>query len=211
MTKPRPTQRADGERQRRAAVQAPGDGGRQVLGLQARAEPCVRGDGVPRRRGLCGGVGDAADLPRGAAGLDLGGLGQRDQPRRAARAGAHAALAGGVPATRSSRRRAPTRAWTPASRIWSPSSRTPRRSSRARGGWSRAWRCACRARCSCATLRRRWRTRSAPRGWRATAGWSTGRCRPARTSRRSSPAQPRRRRYTRAARVRDARASDGRP
>ena len=41
--------------------------------------------------------GHAAPVPRGAAGLDLGGLGQRHEPRRAARADALAALAGGVP------------------------------------------------------------------------------------------------------------------
>ena len=49
--------------------------------------------------------GHAAPLPRGAAGLDLGGLGQRHEPRRAARADALAALARGVPRTRSSRPR----------------------------------------------------------------------------------------------------------
>ncbi len=91
--------------------------------------------------------------------------------------------------TSSSRRRAPTRDWTRGCATWNPSSRTPPRWSRARGGWSSRWRCVCRARCSCATRRRRWRTRSAPRAWRATAGWSTARCRPARTSRRSSPAR----------------------
>ena len=84
-------------RQRRAAVQARRHRGRQVLGLQARAEPRVRGDGVPRRKRLRRGLGDAAAVPRGAAHLDLGGLGQRDQPRRAARALALAARARGVP------------------------------------------------------------------------------------------------------------------
>ncbi len=128
-----PTRRPARTSERRAAVQAPGDRGRQVLGVQARAQPRVRGDGVPRRHGLRRGVGHAAAVPRGAAGLDLGGLGQRDQPRRAARARARAALAGGVPARGQARRRAPTRAWTPASPSWSPSSPTPRRSkSRAR-------------------------------------------------------------------------------
>ena len=100
-------------RERRAAVQAPGDRRRQVLDLQARAEPRVRGARVPRRRRLRRGVGDAAPLPRGAAGLDLGGLGQRHEPRRAARADALAALARGVPRrgrAGAGRRRAPRRA-----------------------------------------------------------------------------------------------------
>ena len=48
------------------------------------------------------------------------------------------------------RRRAPGRARARARRT---SSQTPPRSSRARGAWSKAWRCACRARCSCATPR----------------------------------------------------------
>ena len=103
------------ERHRRAAVQAPGDRRRQVLDVQARAQPRLRVAGVPRRQRLRRGVGHAAPVPRGAAGLDLGGLGQRDEPRRAARADALAALARGVLRTRSSRRRAPTRAWTRAS------------------------------------------------------------------------------------------------
>ena len=146
------TREAGEDEQRRAAVQAPGDGGRQVLGVQARAQPRVRGDGVPRRRGLRRGVGDAAAVPRGAAGLDLGGLGQRDEPRRAARARARRRARWRCSCTRSSSPRAPTRAWTRGSPSWSRSSPAiPRRSRRARGGWSRAWRCACRARCSCAT------------------------------------------------------------
>ena len=53
----------------------------------ARPNHAVRGAGVPRRRRLRRGVGHAAPLPRGAAGLDLGGLGQRHEPRRPARAG----------------------------------------------------------------------------------------------------------------------------
>ena len=69
-----------------------------------------------------------------------------------------------------------------------PVRRSRRRSRRARGAWSKAWRCACRARCSCATRRRRSPTRSAPRAWAATGAWSTARCRPAATSRRSSSA-----------------------
>ena len=45
-----------------------------------------RGAGVPRRQRLRRGVRAAAALPRGAAELGLGGLGQRQRPRRAARA-----------------------------------------------------------------------------------------------------------------------------
>ena len=58
----------------------------------------------------------------------------------------------------------------------------------ARGAWSSAWAWRCRARCWSATPRPRWPTRSAPRAWRATPGWPTARCRPARTSTRSSSA-----------------------
>ena len=88
---------------------------------------------MPRRQRLRRGVGDAAPVPRGAAGLDLGGLGQRHEPRRAARARALAALAGGVPARGRAGRRAPTRAWTRTSTSSRGSSPTPPRSrSRAR-------------------------------------------------------------------------------
>ena len=59
--------------------------GDKILGLQGRPGAGLRGDGVPRRqrlrRGLCAG----AALSRGAGQCDLGGLGQRHGPRRAAR------------------------------------------------------------------------------------------------------------------------------
>src|SRR6185437_485018 len=56
--------------------------------------------------GLHRGVGDATALPRGAAGLDLGGLRERDEPRRAARADPVAARARGLPGRgRAGRRR----------------------------------------------------------------------------------------------------------
>ena len=48
------------------------------------------------------------------------------------------------------RRRAPGR---PRARAQGPVRRPGRRSRRAPGAWSKAWRCACRARCSCATPR----------------------------------------------------------
>ena len=47
-------------------------------------------------------------LPRGAAQLDLGGLGQRHRARRAARAGPRAASGRGVPRRGRARRAAPT-------------------------------------------------------------------------------------------------------
>ncbi len=53
---------------------------------------------------------------------------------------------------------------------------TRRRSRRARGASSKTWRSACRARCSCATRRRRSPTRSAPRASARTAASSTARC-----------------------------------
>ena len=59
---------------------------------------------------------------------------------------------------------------------------------RARGAWSKAWRSACRARCSCATPRPPSPTPSAPRACSATAASSTARCPRASTSRRSSSA-----------------------
>ncbi len=147
------------ERDRRAAVQAPGHGRRQVLDLQARPQPRLRVARVPRRRRLRRGVGHAAPVPRGAAGVDLGGLGQRDEPRRAARADALAALARGLLCTRSSRRAAPTRAWTRAWTASRSSSATQPRSRPARGASSKTWPCACRARCSCATAPRARRRR----------------------------------------------------
>ena len=48
---------------------------------------------------------------------------------------------------------------------------------RAPGAWSRTWRWRCRPRCWSATPRPPSPTRSAPRGWTATAAASTGRCR----------------------------------
>ena len=69
----------------RARVRADRDGGRQILGVQARPERDRRGDGVPRRQRLRRGGDPRAALPRGAGQRDLGGLGQRDLPRRAAR------------------------------------------------------------------------------------------------------------------------------
>ena len=58
---------------------------REVLGLQAHADDGGRGAGVPRRQRLRRGVRHAAALPRVAAELHLGGVGQRQRPRRAPR------------------------------------------------------------------------------------------------------------------------------
>ena len=78
------------EAQRGAAAGRPAR--RQVLGVQAHARPCGRGAGVPRRERVRGGIRDAPALPGGAAELDLGGVGQRDRARRAARARPHPGL-----------------------------------------------------------------------------------------------------------------------
>ena len=78
------------------AVQADLQRGAQVLALQARRPPRRRGARVLRRQRLRRGVGDAAPVPRVAAELDLGGLGQRPVPRRAAGDGPRPGGARGV-------------------------------------------------------------------------------------------------------------------
>ena len=105
---PRPRVRPPRRRRRaRGRLRAHRHGGREVLGLQARPGARGRGARVPRRQRLRRGVGAAAALPPAAAALDLGGLGQRRLPRRAARG---AARAGG------GRRRCSTRSGSPATR-----------------------------------------------------------------------------------------------
>ncbi len=87
------------------------------------------------------------------------------------------------------RRAAPTRGSTappPACARRSPP--TAASSKAARAGWSSGWRWCCKRRCWCATRRRRWPTRSAPRGWAARAASPSARCRPAPTRARSSTA-----------------------
>ena len=84
------TARAVDEGRRRAGgagVGAHRHGDCQILGLQARARPCVRGAGVPWRPRLHRGRADGPALPRGAAQQHLGRLGQCALPRRAARHG----------------------------------------------------------------------------------------------------------------------------
>src|SRR5438270_608009 len=77
-------------------VQAPRPRRLQVLDLQERRMARGRGARVSGRERLRGAVGDAAALPRGTAELDLGGLRERQLPRRAARDGALAGVGGGV-------------------------------------------------------------------------------------------------------------------
>ena len=90
----------------------------QVLGLQAHAGADGRGARVPRRQRLRRGVADAAPLPRGAAQLGLGGVRQRQRPRRAPRAVPRARGAGrldhrGRPGPRRRRPARPRRSTTP--------------------------------------------------------------------------------------------------
>jgi len=68
------------------AFPAAGPGRRQVPRLQAGARARRRGTGMPGRQRVRRGVRDAPAVPRGAAAVDLGGLGQRRRARRAARA-----------------------------------------------------------------------------------------------------------------------------
>ena len=118
----------------------------------------------------------AAPLPRVAAQLDLGGLGQRHLPRRAARDGARARGGRGVlrrdAAGPRRRRRASTRS--------SPRSAHEladvggRRDARARRLVERLALALAGRRCSCATATRPWPTRSAPRGSPATTACAFG-------------------------------------
>ena len=103
---------------------------------------CLGGNGYVEESG------HAAALPRGAAELDLGGLGQRQGARRPARAGPHARRAARPSSPRSSLAagadaRLDAFVAAPARR----SSPTPRRSRRAPAASSSAWRSRCRARC----------------------------------------------------------------
>ena len=126
----------------------------QVLGLQARAAARRRGARVPRRQRLRRGVDHAAPLPRGAAQRDLGGLGQRHLPRRAARHGAGAGVGRRPSSTRSStrarrRRRARRAPSTGCARELDATSTASRRARAAAGRAHGAG--AAGARCWCAT------------------------------------------------------------
>ena len=167
--------------ERRDRVQAPRQRGAQVLDLQARPGARGRGARVPRRQRLRRGVGDAAALPRDAAGLDLGGLGQRPVPRRAARRWPAARPRSRRSSPRSARPRAPTRASTPTSPRLRDELDRPRgdrgpRAARRRADGARA------PGLAAGPLRRRGRRRRllrlAPR--RRLGPARSGRCRPAR-------------------------------
>ena len=111
-----------------------------------------------------------------AAGLDLGGLGQRHVPRRAARDGQEPRARSRPSSPRSTRRAG---AEPPPRRRRSPSfasgARRPRgRSKPGRAGSSSGWRWRSRARFWCATATRPSPTRSAPRGSAATPGRAFG-------------------------------------
>ena len=73
---------------REAAYRAARHAGGEILDLQDGAELHLRSHGVPRRQRLRRGKRPAAALSRGAGQCDLGRLGQRHVPRRAARAAA---------------------------------------------------------------------------------------------------------------------------
>ena len=140
-------------RRGRRAFRAAGHGGAKYWICKRAPVARRRGAGVPGRQRLRRGVGDAAALPRGAAQLDLGRLGQRHVPRRAARDAARAPSrstpvlrdlggAGGRSPAGHLRQRAPGRA------------REDRRTWRCGpAAWSSAWRWPCRPRCWCATPR----------------------------------------------------------
>ena len=135
-----------------AAVDRPGDRARgraapdraaagEVLGLQAHAGHGRRGAGVPGRQRLRRGVRAAAALPRVPAQLDLGGLGQRQRARRAARAhprarGARRLDHRGRPRARRRRPPRPGRR----RRRWRCSATAPARSRSTPAGWPAGWR-----------------------------------------------------------------------
>ena len=173
--------RVDRRRRGRDAVQAARQRGAQVLALQARRPARRRGARVLRRQRLRRGVGDAAPLPRVAAELDLGGLGQRPVPRRAAGDGPRARGARGVLRRGRRGRRGRARGSTPPPRSCAPSSATWRGSSRAPAGWSSGWRSCSRGRCWSASATRRSPTPSAPRASMATGAAPSARCPPAPT------------------------------
>ena len=154
----------------------------EVLGVQARAAPRLRGARVPRRQRLHRVLPARAALPRAAGDGDLGGLRQRHRPRRAARAHARPRLGGGLRrgarAPRGRIRRCSTRT---SSGRWRcsagcaarmPATRSRRRAASASRSRSRSRRRSCSA-----TRRRSTPRRSSPRGWARTARRSTACCR----------------------------------
>ena len=160
----------------------------EVLGLQARPGARRRGPGVPRRQRLRRGVRHAAALPRGAAELDLGGLGQRQRPRRAARAGPRAGrrssaffaeveLAAGADARLDAAAGAAARRSSPTAT--SSSARPPARRADGAGAAGLA---AGAARAAAPSP-----TPSAPPGWAATGAAPSAPCRRARPRRHPGP------------------------
>ena len=180
-----------GPRRRRAGRGAVGGSATrraQVLDLQARAGPRGRGAGVPGRQRLRRGVRDAPALPGEPAGVDLGGIGQRPVPRRAAGDGQEPRTRSRPSSPRSTRRAGPSRGSTPPPPSFARSSPTPRRSKPGRAASSSGWRWRSRARCWSASATRRSPTPSAPPGWAATRAARSAPCRPGSTSAGSSSA-----------------------
>ena len=179
---------------RRGGIPPDRAGRDEVLGLQARRAARGRGARVPRRQRLCRGGADGAVLPRHTDRDRVGGIGQRDRPRRAARAAPRAAGRTRVPrGVRARRRLRPplrraheTRA-RGARRAWRPS---PGRPNGAPAAWSRTWRWPCRRACSCATPRHTCRRPSAPRA-SARADWPSAICLVASTAAPSSDGRSR--------------------
>ena len=154
----------------RRRVQAPRDGGRQVLGVQTSAPACRRGARVPRRQRLRRGIDHAAAVPREPAQRHLGRLRQCHVPRRAARHRTRTRIARGVPRRARARGSAPTIAWTTCVRSSRRSWPMSTASRVARGASSR--RMALLLQASLLRAPRPgvpWRTRSAHRAWRTTA------------------------------------------
>ncbi len=159
----------------------------QVLGLQADAADGRRGAGVPGRQRLRRGERPRPALPRGAAQLHLGGLRQRQRPRRAARrdpgAGrrrgarprARAGAGPGRPA-RHRRRRHPRRR--AGGRRRRPRSTRPS----VRGGWCRTSPSRSRRRSWSATPPLSSPRRSSPAGWAGTTDACSGACRSGRAA-----------------------------
>ena len=195
---PRARLRRGARRPARRRLQAPGHRGGQVPRVQARPRPRLRGARVPGRQRLRRGVRHAAPVPRGAAGLDLGGLGQRHGPRRPARAraqprGARRLLRRDRRGRR--RRPAPRRLRRRHARgVLRPRGDRAARAARRRAHGAVPAGLAARAPRAAA----RWPTPSARRAWPATRACTTARCRPASTPRRSSRGTPRRCRSVRA-------------
>ena len=107
----------------------------EVLGLQAHADGRRRGAGVSGRQRLRRGLRPAAALPRVAAELDLGGLRQRQRPRRPARARPRARRARRLGDRGRAGPAAPTRASTGRSTTRCGCSATPSAARARRGGW----------------------------------------------------------------------------